>query len=420
MTEPGGLVLFAGVDWATEKHDVCLVDPVGRVLEERAFPATAEGLATLADWLLEEAGGEPPWRVAVGIEVPHGPLVETLVERGFAVHSINPKQLDRFRDRFTVSGAKDDRRDARVLADSLRTDARAYRRLSAEDPDIIELREWSRMAEDLQRERNILGNRTREQLRRYYPQALALTDDVCERWFLDLLEAAPTPADAHRLRPARVAKILKVRRIRRHAPDEILRVLRGPAVHVAPGTVEAATSHLRLLRERLHLVQDQLAECHARLDAICKRLGPAGDSGMGGRENEPRVVEILRSLPGAGRIVAATLLAEASRPLLAGDYQALRTLAGIAPVTRRSGKSRIVVMRKACNPRLRNALYHWARVAAMCDLAWRTKYHALRVRGLSHGRACRGVADSLLRVCVAMVRNGTLYDPARPRLVRAA
>jgi len=235
-----------------------------------------------------------------------------------------------------------------------------------------------------------------------------------------LLDLADSIEPAHRLRPARVAKILKARRIRRHAPDGILRVLRGPAVHVAPGTVEAATSHLRLLRERLHLVQDQLAGCHARLDVICKRLGTVDESGMGGRENEPRVVEILRSLPGAGRIVAATLLAEASRPLLAGDYQAMRTLAGIAPVTRRSGKSRIVVMRKACNPRLRNALYHWARVAAMCDPAWRTKYHALRARGLSHGRACRGVADSLIRVCVAMVRNGTLYDPARPRLVRAA
>jgi transposase len=370
MTEPGGLVLFAGIDWATEKHDVCLVDPSGRVLEERAFPATAEGLATLADWLLEEAGGEPPEKVAVGIEVPHGPLVETLVERGFAVHSINPKQLDRFRDRFTVSGAKDDRRDARVLADSLRTDPRAYRRLSTEDPGIIELREWSRMADDLQRERNILGNRTREQLRRFYPQALELTEDVCERWFLDLMEVAPTPADAHRLRPARVAKILKARRIRRLDADTILRVLRGPAVHVAPGTVEAATSHLRLLRVRLHVVQDQLTECNARLDAICKRLGAEGESGMGGRENEPRVVEILRSMPGAGRIIAATMLAEASRPLLAGDYQALRTLTGIAPVTRRSGKSRIVVMRKACNPRLRNALYHWARVAAICDPAW--------------------------------------------------
>lgn len=418
--EADGFVLFVGIDWATEKHDVCLLDPVGRVVEEMAFPASAEGLATLADWLLEEAGGDPPGRVAVGIEIPHGPLVETLVERGFAVHSINPKQLDRFRDRFCASGAKDDRRDARVLADSLRTDARAYRRLSTEDPDIIELREWSRMAEDLQRERNILGNRTREQLRRFYPQALELTDDMGERWFLDILEAAPTPADAHRLRPAKVAKILKARRIRRLSAEDVLRVLRGPAVHVAPGTVEAATGHLRQLRERLLLVQSQLAECHTRLDAICKRLGPVGESGMGGRENEPRVVEILRSLPGAGRIVAATLLAEASRPLMDADYQTIRTLGGIAPVTRRSGKSRIVVMRKACNPRLRNALYHWARVAAQCDVAWRTKYLALRARGLSHGRACRGVADSLLRVCVAMVKTRTLYDPARPRLVRAA
>ena len=420
MTETGEFVMFAGIDWATEKHDVCLVDPAGRVVEERAFPANAEGLAALADWLLEVAGVDAPWKVGVGIEIPHGPLVETLIERGFAVHSINPKQLDRFRDRFSVAGAKDDRRDARVLADSLRTDGRAYRRLSTEDPDIIELREWSRMAQDLQRERNILCNRAREQLRRFFPQVLDLTDDVGETWFLDLLDAAPTPADAQHLRPAKVAKILKVRRIRRWTTEDVLRVIRRPAVHVAPGTVEAATGHLRLLRERILLVQSQLGECHHRLDAICQRLGHMGESGMGGRENEPRVVEILRSLPGAGRIIAATLLAEASRPLLDGDYQAVRTLAGIAPVTRRSGKSLVVVMRKACNPRLRNAMYHWARVAAQCDVGWRTKYAALRARGKSHGRACRGVADSLLRVCVAMIRARSLYDPARPRGARAA
>ena len=117
----------------------------------------------------------------MAIEVPQGPIVETLLERGFQVYAINPKQLDRFRDRFTVAGAKDDRRDAQVLADSLRTDRHAFRRLSVDDPVIVELREWSRMTEDLQRERNRLANRVREQLWRYYPQMLDPRRRPCRR-----------------------------------------------------------------------------------------------------------------------------------------------------------------------------------------------------------------------------------------------
>ena len=174
MTDGFDPVVFAGIDWATEKHDACVVDRSGRVLAERAFAADAPGLAAMADWLVAH-GGAPPEEIAVAIEVPHGPVVESLLERGFAVHSLNPKQLDRFRDRFTVAGAKDDRRDARVLADSLRTDRRAYRRLVSDDPDVIELREWSRMAGDLKREDNALCNRARQQLLRYFPQILALT-----------------------------------------------------------------------------------------------------------------------------------------------------------------------------------------------------------------------------------------------------
>ena len=114
--------------------------------------------------------------------------------------AINPKQLDRFRDRFTVAGAKDDRRDAQVLADSLRTDRHAFRRLSNDEPVIVKLREWSRMADDLQQERTRLASRLREQLWRYYPQMLELADDLAADWFLDLWSQAPTPAKAARLR----------------------------------------------------------------------------------------------------------------------------------------------------------------------------------------------------------------------------
>ena len=182
---------FVGVDWASETHQVCLLDAEGKILGERAFAHGGAGLAEMAEWLLATTRAVAAV-IAVAIEVPHGPVVETLLERGFAVHAVNPKQLDRFRDRFTVAGAKDDRRDAHVLADALRTDRPCFRALGLADPLAIELREWSRMAEDLQQERNRLANRVREQLWRYYPQALKLGEDVAAAWFLELWRAPST------------------------------------------------------------------------------------------------------------------------------------------------------------------------------------------------------------------------------------
>jgi transposase len=124
-----------------------------------------------------------------------------------------------------------------------------------------------------------------------------------------------------------------------------------------------------------------------------------------------RDVAILKSLPGIGRINLATLLAEASGPLSRRDYQALRTLSGVAPVTKRSGKTHIVVMRYAAHVRLRNTVYHWARVATQHDPKSRTRYAALRRRGHSHGRAIRGVADRLLALACILLQRQTPFDP---------
>src|SRR5215211_3251108 len=111
---------FAGVDWGSEKHQVCLLDDAGAVVGERAFRHDAAGLAALCDWLVSVAGDAAA--VAVAIEVPHGPVVDVLLDRGVAALAVTPTQLERFRDPFSVAGAKADRRDARVAAAGLRTD----------------------------------------------------------------------------------------------------------------------------------------------------------------------------------------------------------------------------------------------------------------------------------------------------------
>jgi transposase len=400
---------FVGIDWASATHRVRLLDGTGRCVGERDVPHDGAGLAQLCDWLRATTGA-PAGRIAVAIEVPHGPVVEALLEQGFAVFALNPKQLDRFRDRFTVAGAKDDSRDAHVLGDAVRTDRHAFRRLSAEDPAVIELREFSRLLDDLQQERQRLTNRMRELLWRYYPQMLELADDLGAEWLLELWRQAPTPARAARVREATVARILKAHRIRKFDAAGVLRILRQKPLVVAPGTAEAACGHIETLIARLQLVNRQIKAVHRRIDALCERLG-AGTEDASGQPFEQRDVAILRSCPGLGRITLATLLAEAPEPVRRRDYDALRTLSGVAPVTRRSGKSCIVVRRLACNKRLRNAVYHWARVAIQHDPASRQRYGGLRRRGKSHGHALRAVADRLLHVLCALLRGQTLFDP---------
>lgn len=410
---------YVGIDWATEAHQVCVMDADRRVLEEFVVEHSGKALGELADSLSKRADGDSGC-IAVAIEVPRGAVVETLVERGFQVFSINPKQLDRFRDRHSVAGAKDDRRDAFVLADSLCTDEHCFRRVRIDDPLVIQIRELARIDDDLRGEKNRLCNRLRGQLHRYYPQMLRLSSSVDEPWFWTILEKAPTPSAGARLAPAKVKRILREHRIRRLDAKEVIAELRKPTLYVAPGTPEAAVAHIELLLPRLRLVHDQRKALARRIEHLLACLD--GEDADEDQIREHRDVKIIRSMPGVGRVVAATMLAEASQPLAERDYHSLRSLAGVAPVTRasgkRSGRRASVAMRRGCNHRLRNAIYHWARVAVQRDALSRASYAALRARGHTHGRALRSVGDRLLRILMAMLTSGTLYDPLQLRRSR--
>ena len=398
---------FVGVDWATAEHQACVIDAAGKELGNRKFAHSGPGLAALADWVMELSGAAPG-QAAVAIETPHGPVVESLQERDFIVFAISPMQLDRFRDRHFPAGQKDDRRDALVLAEALRSDRAAFRELTPPEPQILELRELSRTAEELTRERIRLQNRLRAQLWRYYPQILELTDNVAENWIMDLWEMAPTPQAAQRLSRARLGGLLKRNRIRRIDADKVREVLGQESLSVAPGTAAAASIAIAAAIERLRLNRRLLADVNARIDRLLKDFDEESPDGSGQRD-----AEILHSIPGVGRNVLAALLAEAWDPIKRRDYAALRGLSGSAPVTKRSGKGIIVVRRMAVHARLRNACHYMAGVAIQHDRKSRLRYDALRVRGCGHSRALRTVADRLLAVACAMLRDQTLYDPAR-------
>src|SRR6266542_2458933 len=334
----------------------------------------------MIDRLIGLAGGDPA-SIAVAIEVPRGAVVEALVERGLHVFAINPKQLDRFRDRHTVAGAKDDRRDAFVLADSLRTDLSAFRRVHLDDAWTIQIRELTRIEENLNTEITRLANQLRDLLLRFYPQML---------------------------RRSSIERLLHQYRIRKWTVDQVRTELKTAPLSVAPGVTEATCAHIALLLPRMELLIAQLKLCSKAVQTALEERIAAQE-----QRREHRDVEILLSLPGVGRVVAATMLAEASQLLAQRNYHALRTLGGIAPVTRQSGKRLAVRRRYGCNQRLSNAFYHWARVSSQCDPRPKLHYQTLRQLGHSHGRALRGVADRLLALLVAMLRDQTLYDTTR-------
>jgi transposase len=406
----GKFKMICGIDWGSEKHDVCAMTPQREILFEREIAHEAGALHRLIDELIEHAGGDSG-AVAVAIERPHGVIVETLIDRGVAVFAINPKKLDRFRDRHTVAGAKDDRRDAWVAAGALCTDPHVFVHVKPSAAEVVELREEGRIHDELRDQRLSTANRLREQLERYFPQFLKL-GSVEEPWLWTLWEKAPTPEAARRLRRSAVEKILREHRIRRLNAMQVLEVLRAPGFFVMAATRDAAVHHINLLLPLIRLLDRQEKESTRRIESLVKRLVEENDahdpSGAGHPKHSD--AKIVLSLPGVGPLVFTAMLGEAGTAIEQRNLTMLRTHSGEAPVTKRSGKSLVVIRRRACNGRLCNAVRHMAFSAINCDERSRQHYDALRARGHAHERALRGIADRLLNVLIAMLESGTLYD----------
>lgn len=399
--------LFVGVDGGRHQHQFCVVNQAGEEMLNKSVEHDGPALASMMDTIIAMAGGVE--NVQVGIEVPRGALVEGWLDRGVQVFSINPKQLSHFRERYSAAGAKDDRKDALVLAQSLRTDHRCYRRVKPDDPLVVQLRGMTHSHDGLIKTQVRLQLQLEELLYRFFPQILRL-GELNQVWMLELLELVPTPQRAQRLKIGPVRALLKKHRVKRVNADRVLAELTKPAPTVAPGVTEASRAQISLLLPQLHVVREQIQRCDKQIDALLDQLEqqPEPESSSG-QKREHRDVTILRSFAGAGNWIVATVLAEASQLLEARDYHTLRKFAGSAPVTRQSGKTKLVSMRYACNQKLRNALYHLARVNMQHDSRTRKRYSDAKARGKSHGHAIRIVGNWLLQVLVAMLKSNSLY-----------
>jgi transposase len=386
--------VFVGIDWGGEMHEVCVLTE--QSTQRKTCRHSGDGLQSLVSYL-QKACQEGA--VAVGIETPHGPVVESLQEAGFAVFSMNPKQVDRFRDRHSSAGAKDDRRDAFILADALRTDLSKFRRVPNPDATTVQLREISRWHDELNGDLRRVANRLRALLHRYFPSLLDLCPAADEPWFWDLVRVAPSPAKARGVRASRIEAILKKHRKRAITPSDVIAAYRAVPLSVAPGTVPALELRVLSLLPQLAVIHENLVACRRRLDELVSESGRLG--------------EIIDSHPGLDVILTALIIAEAHQALAERDLSRLRAHVGTAPVTRRSGKANATRMRRACNRRLRQGVRLWAFSAARCDPYARALYKDMRRRGLAHERALRGVADRLLARLVATIRDDALYDAER-------
>lgn len=385
---PPPFTAFAGVDWGNFSHEVCLLAAAKPL--RKTFSHSPAGLRELVAWLLRQC---PAADLAVAIEVPHGPVVEALQDASIAVHAINPKQLDRFRDRFSVAGAKDDRLDALVLATSLRTDFERFTRVPSPDPKFAELRAASRLGEALTHDLHDHTNRLWQTLMRSAPQLLAFSKGANDPWFWDLCERVFAPG---RL-PTRPWVQALLRRYRKKlSADEVLAVLRSPGL-VLPASAAVAPLEVAALVPILRAIHSQREIVRARLKEL---LAAAGETAA-----------IIDSQPGLDVILTAVILAEAGDAVKRADKDALRALSGVAPVTKRSGKSHQVVFRRACNLRLRSALRNWAHIAVRCEPRSKVHYTKLRGSGHSHEHALRAIADTLISRLVACLRAGVHYDP---------
>jgi transposase len=397
-----------GVDWGSGAHQVCRIDGEDEP-KQRSFPHTSEGLNALVAFVLE--GDIAPEQMLIAIEVNHGAVVEALLAKRLPVCSINPKLLDRLRDRFSPAGAKDDRRDAFVLASCVESDAHAFRRIDPGNEENLRLQAATRLRGDLKAQFGADANRLWSELRDYRPGLLALCPGADEPWLWALIDKAPSPSQGAKLTRASIGAVLKRHRIRRLTIEDVQTVLRKDVLSLRPVYIESHVARVLVLTAKLKLAQTQIDKIEKEIKTeLTERV-------QSEEKTKRRDLTVLLSLPGFGPLTTATALGESGDAFERRDYNALRSICGAAPITKQSGGSRFVVMRQFCQPRLRVALHIAALQAIRIDPKFHDLYVRARARGHTVGRAIRNIVDRLLCLAVQLLRKNELYDITRRQLV---
>jgi Transposase/Transposase IS116/IS110/IS902 family len=391
-------VLLVGIDWAERHHDVCVMAADGRVLARERIVDGVAGVARLHELIASWA--EEPAEVVVGIETDRGLLVGALVAAGYQVVAVNPLAASRYRERHTISRAKSDRGDARMLADLVRTDRHHHRPAKGDSGLAEAVKVLARGHQQLVWARQRQANLVRSALRAFYPAAVAaFGGDLGGRDAVAVLGLAPTPELGRALSQAELVAALRRAGRRRqvearaaaiHAALVSKQLEAPPVVAAAYGQVVAAAVAV------IASLSQQLAGLEAALtSAFCTHR----DAG------------IVHSQPGLGVVLAARVLAEfGDDPDRYVSTKARKAYAGTAPITRASGLRQVVLARAVGNRRLSTACHLWAFAALTGSPGARRYYDAHRARGATHHQALRALANRLVGILHGCLRHRQPYD----------
>lgn len=381
---------FGGVDWATDAHAVAVVDQGGALVDEFEIEHSASGLEELCGRLKGHHVGR------VAIERPDGPVVEALLGVDLEVVVVPSRSVKARRERYGLAGNKSDRSDAYVLADCLRTDRHRWRSLAPDSPATVTLRATVRTRRDLVETRVALANQLRALLRVVFPGAVGLFSDIDSPVSLRFLERFPSATKAAWLSEKRLGAWLKANGYcGRKDPAELYgRLRQAPAGLRDDGGATAAVT--LALVEVLKSIRTQIDELNTR---IAEQLETHPDG------------KIFTSLPRAGVVRAATLLAEiGDRRERFADAEGLSGLAGVVPSTRRSGRLRVVEFRWSADKKLRDALCDFAGDSGQGNAWAERRYRELR-KTKSHPHATRILARSWTQVIWRCWQDRVPYDP---------
>lgn len=388
---------FAGIDWASEEHALCVVDGDGMTLAGEMHAHEEAGLRELI------ARMRVLGVVRVAIERPDGLLVDRLLEAGFTVLPIHPNKLKATRPRYEASGGKSDGFDAFVLAELARTDAHRHRALAPDSDETKALRALTRTREDLVGARVRLANELRAQLDAFWPGAARIFADVDSPIALAFLQRYPAPADARGLGERRLEGFLARNRYcgRRSAAELLERLRTAPAGRAGALEAEARRSAVLGLVAALKPIVNQIRELTSQI-AQAVRAHPDGQVFLPLFKDPKSVVT-------AARLVAEIGDDRARYP----TREALAADAGMAPVARESGKRKVAAFRWACDKRLRDAVACLANSTRHTHPWARSVYLDARARGLEHPHAIRVLGRAWLRVLWRCWQDGVPYDPAK-------
>ena len=386
-----------GIDWASARHDVAIIDETAGLLARTRVSNDLAGFTALIELLAEHGHGAPA-SIEVAIERDNGLFVAALVAAGVTVVPINPRAAARYRERYGQAGGKSDPGDAVLLANILRTDRHVHRALPDDTDQARALKACARQHKEAIWARQQTMNRLRALLADYYPQALIAFPNLTHRAAAVVLHAAPTPAVAARMTPARVRALLH-KAGRRNDPglaERISSTLRAPALR-QPEAVEHALGVAAVgLIEVITAMSTAIEALEAELATVF---------------NAHPQQEIITSLPGLGPVLGARVLGEIGDDSARfADTAGLRSFAGTAPITRASGRSRLVSARHVCNRRLADACHWWAFAALTHSPGARAHYDRRRDAGDTHNAALRNLANKLLAKLRYCLQHGVLYD----------